>query len=66
MPYLALADEIFEGAGDVLHRHIRINAVLIKQIDAVGLEVAASNSRAPGPTDQSHPGTASSSAATLT
>jgi hypothetical protein len=40
--------------------------VLIKQIDAVGLEVAASNSRAPGPTDQSHPGTASSSAATLT
>ena len=35
---LALANQILHGAGDVLDRHVRVDAVLIEQIDPIGLE----------------------------
>ena len=35
---LALADQVLHRAGDVLDRHVRVDAVLIEQIDGVGLE----------------------------
>jgi len=38
MPDLALPDQVFHRAGDVLDRHVRVDAVLIEQIDDAGLE----------------------------
>jgi hypothetical protein len=38
MADFSLRDKVFYGAGDVLHWHIRIDPVLVEQIDAVGLE----------------------------
>ena len=35
---LALADQVLHGAGDVLDRHVRVDAVLIEEVDAVDLE----------------------------
>ena len=35
---LTLLDQIFDGSGHVLYRHIRVNAVLIKQINRFNLE----------------------------
>lgn len=35
---LALGDQILDGAGDVFDGHLGINAVLIKQIDAIGAQ----------------------------
>ena len=35
---LAFADQVLHRAGDVLDRHVGIDAVLIEEIDAVGLE----------------------------
>jgi len=35
---LALPDELLHHAGDIFHRHIGIDAVLIEQIDAIGSE----------------------------
>ena len=35
MPRLALGDQVADGAGDVLHRHVGIDPVLIEQIDAI-------------------------------
>jgi hypothetical protein len=36
MSDLAFADEVFHRAGDVLDRHVRIHAMLVEEIDAVG------------------------------
>ena len=36
--HLAFADQLLDRARDVLDRHVRIDAVLIEQIDDVGLE----------------------------
>ncbi len=38
--HLALGNEVFHGARDVLHRHRRIDAVLVEQVDVVGAQVA--------------------------
>jgi hypothetical protein len=38
--HLPLFDEITDGAGDVLDRHAKINAMLIGQIDMVGAKPA--------------------------
>ena len=35
VPDLALADEFADGAGDVLDRHVRVDPVLVQQVDAV-------------------------------
>jgi hypothetical protein len=35
---LALSDQLFDRAGDVLDRDVRIDAMLIEKIDAVGAE----------------------------
>ena len=35
---LALADQLLHRAGHVLDRHVRIDAVLVEQVDGVGLE----------------------------
>src|ERR1039458_9562778 len=35
---LAFLDELFDGAGDVFNAHVWIDAVLIKQIDHIGLQ----------------------------
>jgi hypothetical protein len=35
---LAFLDELFDGAGDVFNVHIRIDTVLIEQIDHIGLQ----------------------------
>src|ERR1039457_4347442 len=37
-PYLSLGDELSNGAGHVLHRHRRVDAVLVQQVDMVRLE----------------------------
>ena len=36
--HLALSDQLLDRAGDVLDRHVRIDAMLVEQIDAVGAE----------------------------
>src|SRR6267143_3489046 len=36
--HLALMDEVFHGSGDVFDRHVGIYAVLIEQVDDIGLE----------------------------
>ena len=33
---LAFGDQVLDRAGDILDRHVRIDAVLIEEIDAVG------------------------------
>src|SRR5207302_1000243 len=33
---LALLDQIFDRSGDVFDRHVRVDAMLVEQIDAVG------------------------------
>jgi len=38
VPDLAFADQLLDGAGNVFDRHVRINTVLIEQIDVVGPE----------------------------
>jgi hypothetical protein len=35
---LALLDQVFHGACDVFDRHVRVNTVLVEQIDDIGLE----------------------------
>jgi hypothetical protein len=35
---LTFLDELFDGAGDIFNGHIRIDAVLIEQIDHAGLQ----------------------------
>ena len=34
--HLALRDQLLHGAGDVLHRHLGIDAVLVEEVDTVG------------------------------
>jgi hypothetical protein len=36
--YLPLLDQVLYGAGNVFDGHVRIDAVLVEQIDSVGLE----------------------------
>src|SRR5260370_35507398 len=36
--HLALLDEVFHGSGAVFDRHVGIYAVLVEQIDNIGLE----------------------------
>jgi hypothetical protein len=38
VPHLALLDQILHGSGDVFDRNIRVNAVLIEQIDDISPE----------------------------
>ncbi len=38
MPDLALADQVLHGAGDVFDRHVRVDAMLIEEVDDIGLE----------------------------
>ena len=38
MLHLALLDQLLHGARDVFDRHIRVDAVLIEQVDDVSLE----------------------------
>ena len=38
MQHLALLNEVFDRSGDVFHRHLRVNAVLVEQIDVVGAQ----------------------------
>jgi hypothetical protein len=35
---LACVDEFLDGAGDLLDRHLRVDAVLVEQVDGVGAE----------------------------
>jgi hypothetical protein len=35
---LTFLNQVFDGAGDVLNRHVRVNPMLIEQIDVVGLK----------------------------
>src|SRR5450830_506401 len=37
--HLALGDQLFHGAGHVLHRHLGIDPVLVEQVNAVGTQV---------------------------
>ena len=36
VPDLAGPDQLLDGAGDVLDRHVRVDAVLVEQVDVVG------------------------------
>ena len=36
VPDLAFRDQLPDGAGDVLDRHVRVDAVLVEQVDAIG------------------------------
>ena len=38
MPHLALSDQVLDGTRDLLHRNVGIDAVLVEEIDAVGLQ----------------------------
>ena len=38
VPRLALGDQVANGAGDVLDRHVRIDTVLIEQVDRLDAE----------------------------
>ncbi|MDZ3835993.1 MAG: hypothetical protein U0S49_01295 [Rhodospirillales bacterium] len=38
MADLAGLDQLLHRAGDVFHRHVRINAVLVEEVDAVGAQ----------------------------
>jgi hypothetical protein len=38
VPDLAIPDQVLDRARDVLDRHVRVDAVLVEQIDAVGLQ----------------------------
>ena len=38
MFHLALLDQFLDRTGDILDRHVRVDAVLIEQIDHIGLE----------------------------
>ena len=38
VPHLAFANQFLHRAGDVLDRHVRVDAVLIEQIDPIGLQ----------------------------
>ena len=40
MPHLAGLDQFFDGAGDVLDRHLRIDAMLLVDVDSVGTQSA--------------------------
>jgi hypothetical protein len=40
VPDLAGRDELGDGAGDVLDRHVRVHPVLVVQVDHVGAEAA--------------------------
>ena len=35
---LALLDQLLDGAGDVFDRHVRVDAMLVEQIDTIGLQ----------------------------
>ena len=36
VPHLALGDQLLDRAGNVLHRHLGIDAMLVEQVDVVG------------------------------
>ena len=38
MPDLALGDQVLDRAGDVLDRHVGIDAVLVEEVDGVDAE----------------------------
>src|ERR1700733_13170937 len=38
VPDLALLNEVLHGSGDILNRHVGIDAVLIEEVDDIGLE----------------------------
>jgi hypothetical protein len=38
MPDLACGNQLPDRAGDVFHRHVRVDAVLVEQVDAVGAQ----------------------------
>ena len=38
MQHLALLNEVFDRTGDVFHRHLRVDAVLVEQINVVGAQ----------------------------
>src|SRR5438270_806237 len=38
MLHLALLNKVLQGSGDIFDGHVRIDAVLVKQIDDVGLQ----------------------------
>jgi len=38
MQDLALGDQIFDGASDFFNRYVRVDAVLVVQVDSVGLQ----------------------------
>ncbi len=38
VPHLAVLDQVFDGARHILDRHVRIDAMLIEQIDAISAE----------------------------
>ena len=38
MLHLTLVDQVFHGSCDVFDRHVRVNTVLVEQIDDIGLE----------------------------
>ena len=35
---LTLGDQLLDGAGDVLAGHVRVDAMLVQQVDAIGPE----------------------------
>ena len=40
IPYLALVDQLADGASHVLDRHVGVHAMLVQHVDAVSAEVA--------------------------
>ena len=38
MQDLPFLDQLLDRAGDILDRHVRIDAVLVEQVDAIGLQ----------------------------
>ncbi len=38
MFHLALADQLLDRTGDILDRHVRIDAMLIEKIDHIGFQ----------------------------
>ena len=43
--HLALRDQLLDGAGDVLDRHVRVDAVLVEQVDRVDAAAASASPR---------------------
>ena len=46
-PHLAFTHQLADRAGDVFHRHVAVDAVLVEQVDMVGAQALAASLRRP-------------------